>query len=196
MIIKLQLHDNQLWLFSFFTTSFYSACWFDGRIHQYLFLSLRGTLRANDFNSSGSIVTSMMKACLQLVAFVNFVLLFLSCSHVSNCSRLLCLFGNDSALQHCCKLFLASQPYISKQFTEKLELGWGLSAEKEEAGLICCRALPTQGGVTSLSIPMLKQGQCKGFFQQKSSRLACQNRTFSKIKLLLRLAAFIDTLLA
>ena len=47
---------------------------FDGRVHQYLFLSLRGTLRANDYNSSGSIVTSM-KACLQLVAFVNFVLL-------------------------------------------------------------------------------------------------------------------------
>ena len=45
-----------------------------GRVHRYLFLSLRGTLRANDFNSSGSIVTST-KACLQLVAFVKFVLL-------------------------------------------------------------------------------------------------------------------------
>ena len=36
---------------------------------------------------------------------------------------------------------------------------------------------------------MLKQGQCKDFLAEK---LACQNRTFSKIKLLLRLAAFID----
>ena len=47
---------------------------------------------------------------------------------------------------------LASRTYISEQFTEKLELGWGLSADKEEAGLICCRALPAQGGVTSLSV--------------------------------------------
>ena len=150
-----------------FTTSFYSVCWVDGRVHQYLFLSLQGTLRANDYNSSGSIATSMMKACFQLVAFVNFVLLFLSCSHVSNCSRLLCLFGNDSTLYIAasCSL-LASHTYQNSLLTEKLELGWGLSAEKEEAGLICCRALPAQGGVTSLSISMLKQGQCKGFLAE------------------------------
>ena len=45
---------------------------------------------------------------------------------------------------------------------------------KEEAGLICCRALPAQGGVT---IPMLKQGQCKGFLaeKQKSSSLSEQD---------------------
>ena len=71
---------------------------------------------------------------------------------------------------------------------------------KEEAGLIFCRALPAQGGVTSLSIPMLKQQghNAKIFLAEKQNHddLACQNRTFSKINLLLRLAAFIDTLLA
>ncbi len=74
IIIKFLFFFYFFWVFCFFTTSFYNVCWVDGRVHQYLFLSLRGTLRANDFNSSGSIVTSM-KACLQLVAFVNFVLL-------------------------------------------------------------------------------------------------------------------------
>ena len=40
------------------------------------------------------------------------------------------------------------------------------------------------------------KANAKVFFSRNHPRLACQNRTFSKIKLLLRLAAFIDTLLA
>ncbi len=148
--------------------------------------SCRGTLRANDFNCSGSIVTSM-KACLQLVAFVNFVLLTFV-SILQPCFKLQQTPVSFWERQCTVALLQAVPCQLAAQFTEKLELGW------EEAGLICCRALPAQGEVTSLSIPMLKQGQCKGFFQQKSSRLAFQNRTFSKIKLLLRLAAFISFL--
>ncbi len=68
---------------------------------------------------------------------------------------------------------------------------------KEEAGLICCRALPAQGGVTSSSIPMLKQGQCKGFLAEKQNSSSLSEQDIFKNKAVaIRLAAFIDTLLA
>ena len=69
---------------------------------------------------------------------------------------------------------------------------------KEEAGLICCRVLPAQGGVTIVVHSNVEARPMQRFFSREAEirHLACQNRTFSKIKLLLRLAAFIDTLLA
>ena len=81
-----------------------------------------------------------MKACLQLVAFVNFVLLT-SVSSLQPCFKLFtsvdsCVFLGT--IVHCsiaasCSL-LASR--TDQNSLLRSLLGWGLSAEKEGAGLI------------------------------------------------------------
>ncbi len=122
-------------------------------------------------------------------------LLFLSCSHVSNfkivyCpfSRLLCLFGKDSVAS--CSL-LASRTEL-----RSLGWGWGSSAEKKGGW---ARLLQSASCRRWSHIHQCWNSAIQGymhFFLAEKQKSSCQNRTFSKIKLLLRLAAFIDALLA
>ncbi len=64
---------------------------------------------------------------------------------------------------------------------------------KKEAGLVCCRALLAEGGVIVTNV---ETAQFRASFLAEKQKSSGQNRTFSKMKLLLRLAAFIDALLA
>ncbi len=161
------------------------------KVHQYLFLSLRGTLRASDFNCSGSIVTSMKACLLHVQAFVNFVLLT-SVSILQPCFKIVtsvdsCVFLGT--IVHCSiavSYSLLASPYRSEQFTEKLELGWGLSAEKRGGWAHLLQSASCTRWSHQFVHPMLKQGQCKGFLaeKQKSSSLSEQdifkNKTVAK----------------
>ncbi len=130
--------------------------------------------------SSGSIVTSM-KACLQLVAFVNFVLLTTSVSILQPCFKLFtsvdsCVFLGT--IVHCsiaasCSL-LAGR---ADQNSSLRSLSWGGAwvQRKEEAGLICCRALPAQGGVTSSNVEARPMQRFFIAVKQKSSSLSEQD---------------------
>ena len=133
-------------------------------------------------------------------AFVNFlVLTFVSmlqpCFNFCCCpfSRLLCLFGNN---------VFASVASCSLLAVQNRAGGWGSSAgflqNRGLGSLICCRCFLRRRSHSQSTrpIPMLNQGntgRTRTFFSREAEITLSEQ---SKIKLLLRLAAFIDTLLA
>ena len=71
---------------------------------------------------------------------------------------------------------LASRTY-QNSLLRSLSWGWGLSAEKRGGWAHLLQSAPCTRWSHQLSIPMLKQGQCKGFLaeKQKSSSLSKQD---------------------